>query len=84
MVIYYLKASGSRVTLSKASGSSSNSGLENIEEESHFKGKTVRDVFSSYLNTCPDQGSRTIRTEEAIFISLQYFQEPVKRALQKA
>ncbi|KAJ4833776.1 hypothetical protein Tsubulata_912653 [Turnera subulata] len=57
---------------------------ESIEEESHFKGKTVRDVFSSYLNTCPDQGSRTIRTEEAIFISLQYFQEPVKRALQKA
>jgi Uncharacterized conserved protein len=27
-------------------------------------------VFDHYLNTCPDQGSRTIRTEEAIFISL--------------
>ncbi|KAG9457929.1 hypothetical protein H6P81_002437 [Aristolochia fimbriata] len=55
---------------------------ENFEEDSNFKGKDVRDVFSSYMNTCPHQGSRTIRTEEAIFISLQYFQGPIKRALQ--
>ncbi|XP_013782356.1 putative methyltransferase C9orf114 [Limulus polyphemus] len=27
-------------------------------------------LFSYYLNTCPNQGSRTIRTEEAILISL--------------
>ncbi|XP_076168932.1 28S rRNA (uridine-N(3))-methyltransferase [Ptiloglossa arizonensis] len=27
-------------------------------------------VFDKYLNTCPQQGSRTIRTEEAILISL--------------
>jgi predicted SPOUT superfamily RNA methylase MTH1 len=27
-------------------------------------------VFDHYLNTCPGQGSRTIRTEEAILISL--------------
>ncbi|XP_031829062.1 28S rRNA (uridine-N(3))-methyltransferase [Nomia melanderi] len=27
-------------------------------------------VFHKYLNTCPQQGSRTIRTEEAILISL--------------
>jgi predicted SPOUT superfamily RNA methylase MTH1 len=34
---------------------------------------TVNDpslVFDHYVNTCPGQGSRTIRTEEAIFISL--------------
>ncbi|PNF14519.1 putative methyltransferase C9orf114 [Cryptotermes secundus] len=34
---------------------------------------TVNDpalVFDHYLNTCPGQGSRTIRTEEAILISL--------------
>lgn len=34
---------------------------------------TVEDpalLFDHYLNTCPDQGSRTIRTEEAILISL--------------
>ncbi|XP_049936412.1 uncharacterized protein LOC116264670 isoform X2 [Nymphaea colorata] len=54
---------------------------ENIEEDTSLKGKNVRKVFNSYLNTCPGQGSRTIRTEEAIFISLQYFQEPIKRAV---
>ncbi|XP_051130106.1 uncharacterized protein LOC127250728 [Andrographis paniculata] len=56
-------------------------GLEEcVEEDSNIKDKTVRDIFDSYLNTCPHQGSRTIRTEEAIFISLQYFQEPLNRA----
>ncbi|KAG6766093.1 hypothetical protein POTOM_030159 [Populus tomentosa] len=56
---------------------------ESIEEDSNLKGKNVREVFDSYLNTCPHQGSRTIRTEEAIFISLQYFQEPINRALHR-
>ncbi|CAA7400040.1 unnamed protein product [Spirodela intermedia] len=57
-------------------------GLEEcIEEDSDMKGKNVSEIFHSYLNTCPHQGSRTIRTEEAIFISLQYFQEPIKRAV---
>ncbi|XP_068660155.1 uncharacterized protein [Aristolochia californica] len=48
---------------------------ESFEEDSTLKGKDVRDVFSSYMNTCPHQGSRTIRTE--------YFQEPIKRSLQR-
>ncbi|XP_041001036.1 putative methyltransferase C9orf114 homolog isoform X1 [Juglans microcarpa x Juglans regia] len=56
---------------------------ESIEEDNNLKGKDVRQVFDLYLNTCPNQGSRTIRTEEAIFISLQYFQEPITRALQR-
>ncbi|KAJ4795343.1 methyltransferase C9orf114 protein [Rhynchospora pubera] len=57
------------------------SGLEeSIEEDNNLKGKGTSEVFMSYLNTCPHQGSRTIRTEEAILISLQYFQEPIKRA----
>ncbi|KAG5236527.1 methyltransferase C9orf [Salix suchowensis] len=56
---------------------------ENIEEDSNLKGKDVREVFDSYLNTCPHQGSRTIRTEEVILISLQYFQEPISRAMQR-
>ncbi|CAN1129377.1 Putative methyltransferase C9orf114 [Linum perenne] len=56
---------------------------EGVEEDSSLKGKNVRAVFDSYLNTCPNQGSRTIRTEEAILISLQYFQEPINRALQR-
>ncbi|PIN04469.1 hypothetical protein CDL12_22990 [Handroanthus impetiginosus] len=59
-------------------------GLEEcVEEDENLKGKNVRDIFDSYLNTCPHQGSRTIRTEEAIFISLQYFQEPINRVTQK-
>ncbi|KAG6399608.1 hypothetical protein SASPL_141089 [Salvia splendens] len=59
-------------------------GLEEcVEEDATLKGKTVRDIFDSYLNTCPHQGSRTIRTEEAILISLQYFQEPINRVSQK-
>ncbi|KAK7280170.1 hypothetical protein RJT34_25232 [Clitoria ternatea] len=55
---------------------------ESIEEDDNLKGKNAHDVFNLYLNTCPHQGSRTIRTEEAIFISLQYFQEPISRSLQ--
>ncbi|KAA8548605.1 hypothetical protein F0562_000289 [Nyssa sinensis] len=56
---------------------------ESIEEDSKLKGNNACEVFDSYLNTCPHQGSRTIRTEEAIFISLQYFQEPINLAMQK-
>jgi len=30
----------------------------------------VNKLFDCYLNTCPSQGLRTIRTEEAMMISL--------------
>ncbi|TQD97568.1 hypothetical protein C1H46_016828 [Malus baccata] len=56
---------------------------ESVEEDANLKAKNVREVFDLYLNTCPHQGSRTIRTEEAILISLQYFQEPISRALKR-
>ncbi|KAI7734611.1 hypothetical protein M8C21_025406 [Ambrosia artemisiifolia] len=57
-------------------------GLEEcVEEDKNLKGKKPRDVFNTYLNICPHQGSRTIRTEEAIFICLQYFQEPIDKVL---
>lgn len=56
---------------------------EGIEEDANLKGKKPKEVFHSYFNTCPNQGSRTIRSEEAIFISLQYFQEPINKVLQK-
>ncbi|NP_001242411.1 uncharacterized protein LOC100786821 [Glycine max] len=42
---------------------------ESIEEDDNLKGKKAQDAFNLYLNTCPHQGSRTIRTEEAILIS---------------
>lgn len=35
--------------------------------------------FSAYLNTCPSQGSRTIRTEEALLISLAFMQPAILR-----
>ncbi|KAL9352805.1 hypothetical protein Peur_055485 [Populus x canadensis] len=40
---------------------------ESIEEDRNLKGKDVREVFDSYLNSCPHQGSRTIRTEVVLF-----------------
>ncbi|KAK1434570.1 hypothetical protein QVD17_00317 [Tagetes erecta] len=59
-------------------------GLEEcIEEDKNLKTKDPREVFNTYLNICPHQGSRTIRTEEAIFISLQYFQESIDRVLHR-
>ena len=36
-------------------------------------------LFNLYCNTCPAQGSRTIRTEEAILISLSYLQSAIQR-----
>ena len=50
-------------------------GLEGIEgmleeESTMVNAETVRSMFNMYLNTCPDQGTMTIRTEEAILVSL--------------
>jgi methyltransferase len=38
----------------------------------------IGDLFDFYLNTCPRQGSRTIRTEEAIPISLAVIQPSLR------
>ena len=35
------------------------------------------ELFGKYLNTCFDQGSRTIRSEEAILISLAFLQPAI-------
>jgi predicted SPOUT superfamily RNA methylase MTH1 len=46
-------------------------GIEGIlESDEHFKNNDVNSLFHLYLNTCMKQGLRTIRTEEAILISL--------------
>ncbi|GBF98374.1 hypothetical protein Rsub_10769 [Raphidocelis subcapitata] len=37
------------------------------------------ELFDAYLNTCPGQGSRTIRTEEAVLISMGFMQTAVAR-----
>ncbi|XP_006024397.1 putative methyltransferase C9orf114 homolog isoform X1 [Alligator sinensis] len=40
-------------------------------------------LFDFYLNTCPSQGSRTIRTEEAILISLSTLRPQIDEAVKK-
>ncbi|XP_065314403.1 putative methyltransferase C9orf114 isoform X2 [Gordionus sp. m RMFG-2023] len=38
----------------------------------------VKDVFNLYLNVCPSQGSRTIRTEEALLIAMSILNPFIK------
>ncbi|XP_013073863.2 putative methyltransferase C9orf114 [Biomphalaria glabrata] len=46
-------------------------GLEaSLESDTTVKSHNPRDIFQHYLNVCPNQGSRTIRTEEAILIAM--------------
>jgi hypothetical protein len=55
-------------------------GLEDcLAHDKRFTKQTTTDVFDLYLNTCPGQGSRTIRTEEAILISMAFFQTAIGR-----
>ncbi|CAL8084638.1 unnamed protein product [Orchesella dallaii] len=41
-----------------------------LENDESVEEDDVSKLFQQYVNTCPSQGSRTIRTEEAILISL--------------
>jgi predicted SPOUT superfamily RNA methylase MTH1 len=57
-------------------------GLQGLEkaverEEGHI---TSEQLFHYYINTCPKQGSRTIRTEEAILITLSCLREKLLTA----
>ncbi|XP_043914057.1 putative methyltransferase C9orf114 homolog [Protopterus annectens] len=40
-------------------------------------------LFDLYLNTCPSQGSRTIRTEEAILISMSALRPKIRETVEK-
>lgn len=40
------------------------------DETFNLSGKNSKQLFNIWVNTCPFQGSRTIRTEEAVLISL--------------
>lgn len=44
--------------------------VKNDEELQKLGVTEVKDVFDRWINVCPGQGSRTIRTEEAIWIAL--------------
>ena len=56
-------------------------GLEySLECDNSLSVDDVSLLFHHYLNTCPDQGSRTIRTEEAILITLATLRPLLARA----
>lgn len=55
-------------------------GLEDLfSKDTTVFTKDPQDSFDMYINTCSEQGSRTIRTEEAILISLTYLQPALSR-----
>lgn len=57
-------------------------GLQGLEKaiEREEDDVTAEQLFHFYINTCPKQGSRTIRTEEAILISLSCLSEKLLSA----
>lgn len=56
-------------------------GLEySLENDESLHVEDVSLLFHHYINTCPCQGSRTIRTEEAILISLSSLRPLIEKA----
>lgn len=61
-------------------------GVEGLEPvvESHpdmaMSGVDTESLFDMYLNLCPGQGARTIRTEEAVLVGLTALQQHTRRA----
>eukprot|EP00850_Spirogloea_muscicola_P018843 SM000177S03176 [mRNA] locus=s177:19517:24438:- [translate_table: standard] len=53
---------------------------ESAELDDALEVKEASCLFDRYLNTCPGQGSRTIRTEEACLISLSFLQPAIQKA----
>lgn len=45
-------------------------GMVEHDEKFNLKIEEIDSIFDLYLNTCPNQGCRTIRTEEAMLVSL--------------
>lgn len=54
-------------------------GLERVREDEDNNIKDdIESVFDFYINTCVNQGSRTIRTEEALMITLSVIKSKIK------
>lgn len=53
---------------------------ESVESDPDVLVDSPAALFEYYLNTCPHQGSRTIRTEEAILISMAGIQHHMAKA----
>uniref|UniRef100_A0A669Q8V0 28S rRNA (uridine-N(3))-methyltransferase n=1 Tax=Phasianus colchicus TaxID=9054 RepID=A0A669Q8V0_PHACC len=57
-------------------------GLEaGVDADSNLEVTDPSVLFDFYLNTCPSQGSRTIRTEEALLISLSALRPHIDEAV---
>ncbi|XP_069775361.1 putative methyltransferase C9orf114 homolog isoform X2 [Narcine bancroftii] len=60
-------------------------GLEaSVDADQNLEFTDPSALFHHYLNTCPDQGSRAIRTEEAILITLATLRPKIDKALKGA
>lgn len=57
-------------------------GLEYCLQNDAWRGRHAEPstLFQRYVNTCHDQGSRTIRTEEAILVSMAFLQPALQGA----
>uniref|UniRef100_M4BVW2 Methyltransferase n=1 Tax=Hyaloperonospora arabidopsidis (strain Emoy2) TaxID=559515 RepID=M4BVW2_HYAAE len=50
-----------------------------VDEKIPLTGADSSTLFDMWVNTCPDQGSRTIRLEEALLVSLAAFRPHIAR-----
>ena len=56
-------------------------GLEtSLESDENLPGNDPSLVFDHYINTCPGQGSGTIRTEEAILVTMSALRPIIAKA----
>lgn len=53
---------------------------ESLDADDNLNIDDPKYLFQSYLNTCPNQGSRTIRTEEAILITMSALRPKIEAA----
>eukprot|EP00090_Calanus_glacialis_P042138 TRINITY_DN74832_c0_g1_i1.p1 TRINITY_DN74832_c0_g1~~TRINITY_DN74832_c0_g1_i1.p1 ORF type:complete len:360 (+),score=135.78 TRINITY_DN74832_c0_g1_i1:35-1114(+) len=51
-----------------------------LEADDKLDATDPAELFDLYLNVCPDQGSRTIRTEEAILVTMASLRDKIVRA----
>ncbi|XP_070811965.1 putative methyltransferase C9orf114 homolog [Pituophis catenifer annectens] len=59
-------------------------GLETgVDADPNLDVSDLSTLFDLYLNTCPGQGSRTIRTEEALLVSLSALRPKIDTAAKK-
>ena len=50
------------------------------DESLNLPGSRAHELFDMWVNTCPNQGSRTIRTEEAVLITLARLQPAIQHS----